>query len=76
MTNTNSRSNGSLAWHSKMAAGTCLALLMAAAAVGQDRTHPTPSAAQESYEPASVRALPGLQCSIYPEGGAPNAIHL
>ena len=51
-------------WRSIMAAGTCLALLMAGTAAGQ---------AKRSYTPASVHALPGLQCRVYPEGSAPSA---
>src|SRR5580700_6260327 len=63
------------------AAGACMALLMAAAAAGQDQqefdasalNHPIPSAPKRSYAPASVQASPELQCLIYPEGGAPSA---
>ncbi|MGP0074464.1 MAG: G1 family glutamic endopeptidase [Bryobacteraceae bacterium] len=81
MTNKRFRRNGSSAWQSKMASGACLALLMAVAAAGQDQgdaranalDHPIPSAPQRSYEPASVRALAGLQCLIYPEGSTPSA---
>jgi len=84
MTNNNSTSNRSLAWQSKMTAGTCLTLLMAVTAMGQvqDQTqeefdatalnHPIPSAAKRSYAPASVQASPELQCLIYPEGAEPS----
>jgi hypothetical protein len=80
MTDNRTCSNRSSAWQSKMAAGICLALLMAVAAAGQDKiqeefdasalNHPIPSAPKKSYAPASVQALPELQCLIYPEGGA------
>ena len=84
MTNNNSTSNRSLAWQSKMTAGTCLTLLMAVTAMGQvqDQTqeefdsaalnHPIPSAAKRTYAPASVQASPELQCLIYPEGAEPS----
>jgi hypothetical protein len=51
-----------------------LSLLMAATAFGQNRpsdtarVHRTPMALKKTYTPASVRALPGLQCSVYPGG--------
>lgn len=56
-----------------------MALLMVASAWGQDRptdqTAPDPAAPstiKKTYTPASVRALPGLQCKVYP-AGAPSA---
>jgi hypothetical protein len=55
----------------QLAAGICLAMLTASA---QDRLkapipiHPIPSAPKKSYTPASVLALPGLQCKVYPTG--------
>jgi hypothetical protein len=70
---TNNDSRGSKAFVSRMAAGTCLALLMAVTAIGQDRPHSIPGAPKNSYDAASVRALPGLQCLIYPESGSPSA---
>ncbi len=76
-TNNYSRSNRNLAWRSKMAAGTCVALLVAVSATGQESSgalkHPIRSAPKRSYTPVAVRALPGLQCLIYPEGSAPSA---
>jgi hypothetical protein len=32
-----------------------------------------PVSARKSYRPASVRALPELQCKLYPAGSAPSA---
>src|ERR1700693_3138072 len=55
----------------RFAAGTCLTLLMAFAAPGQENHHPIPTAPKKSYEPASVRALPGLQCRLYAERSDP-----
>ncbi|MGA3043037.1 MAG: G1 family glutamic endopeptidase, partial [Bryobacteraceae bacterium] len=57
-----------------------LALLIAAAATGQVWGQQAigaaplkhPGAVKRSYTPASVHALPGLQCRIYPEGGLPS----
>ncbi len=61
-----------------------MALLMAATAAAQDEdqiqqefdasalNHPIPSAPKKSYAPASIQALPGLQCLIYPEGAEPS----
>jgi len=80
-TNNNSRINRRFAWAGRMAAGTCLAVLMAVASTGQEpnatRTdkpaHSIASAPKKSYDPASVRALPGLQCRLYPEGSKPSA---
>jgi hypothetical protein len=46
---------------------------MAVTAIGQDRPHSIPGAPKNSYDAASVRALPGLQCLIYPESGSPSA---
>jgi hypothetical protein len=68
-------------WQARMAAGTCLGILMAVAAAGQGQdqtrastlTHPIPSAAEKSFSPASVRALPGLECLLYLEGSKPSA---
>src|ERR1700686_3805668 len=54
-----------------LAAGICLAMLTASA---QDKlkapipVHPVPSAPKRSYTPASVKALPGLQCKLYTTG--------
>ena len=31
------------------------------------------SSAKKSYAPASIHALPGLQCKLYPAGSAPSA---
>jgi hypothetical protein len=50
---------------------------MAVAAVGQETrvtvpSHPIPSASRKGYEPASVRALAGLQCRLYAEGSDPS----
>ncbi len=56
----------------RFVAGTCLTLLMAFAAPGQENHHPIPTAPKKSYEPASVRALPGLQCRLYGEGSDPS----
>jgi len=53
-----------LTWQGKISAGACLAILMAVTANGQGQ--------ERSYTPASVRALPGLQCRIYAEGSAPS----
>ena len=86
-TNGKSRSNCSVAWLGRTAAGTCVAILMAVTAAGQVRdeiqdqaevdatalNHPIPSPAKRSYSPASVQAFPGLQCSLYPEGSAPSS---
>jgi len=80
-TNNYSRINRRFAWAGSMAAGTCLAILMAEASTGQEldatRTHTLihsiPSTPKKSYDRASVRALPGLQCQLYPEGGKPSA---
>src|SRR5271165_1200080 len=62
----------SVAWQHKMAAGICTALLITVTAFGQDGSldHPTPIAPKRSYAAASVQALPGLECLIYPQGGA------
>ena len=55
-----------------------LVLFIAAAAFGQNGTSsaapPDRSklAPKKSYTPASVRALPGLKCSLYPAGAAPS----
>jgi hypothetical protein len=71
-----------LAWQSRMATGTCLAVLLAATAYGQDRekfntaapVHSVPTAPnKKSYTPASVHASPGLECTLYPNGSAPSA---
>jgi hypothetical protein len=59
--------NKSFAWRSKLIAGSCLAILMAAAGQGQDT-----AALKRSFHPASVRALPGLECQLYPEGSVPS----
>jgi len=63
----------------KCFAGAGMALLIAATAFGQkgpsDATspdHPKSAVPKKSYTPASVRALPGLKCSIYPAGGEPS----
>jgi hypothetical protein len=79
MTNNCSFSTRRLAWQGKMGAGTCSALLIAVNAPGKQAIeapmpqHAIPSAPKRSYTPASVRALPGLQRLIYPEGSAPSA---
>lgn len=65
----------------RMAAGTCVALLMAATAAGQGQekvtptapVHPTSAAPKKIYAPASVQASPGLQCKLHPIGSAPSA---
>lgn len=55
----------------QLAAGICLAMLTASA---QDKlkapipVHPVPSAPKKSFTPASVNALPGLHCNLYPTG--------
>ena len=60
----------------QLAAGICLAMLTASA---QDKlkapipVHPIPSAPKKSYTPASVLALPDLQCKVYPTGGNASA---
>jgi hypothetical protein len=46
-----------------------MALLLALPAFGQN--HPIPSAPKKSYTPASVRALPELQCKLYVTGTDP-----
>ena len=33
--------------------------------------HPIPSAPTKAFVPASISALPELQCKLYPEGGEP-----
>jgi len=59
-----------------LAVGICLAMLTASA---QDKlkapipVHPIPSAPKRSYTPASVHALPGLQCNLYPTGSNASA---
>ncbi len=71
---------------SKLAAGTCLAVLMTTTAFGKDllghdqetvnataAVHPIPSAPKKSYTPAAVYASPGLECTLYPTGSAPSA---
>jgi hypothetical protein len=59
----------------QLAASICLAMLTASA---QDKlkapipvhpVHPIPSAPKKSFTPASVLALPDLQCNVYPTGG-------
>jgi hypothetical protein len=57
-----------------------MALLIAATASGQNRpahesapAHPAPTALTKTYTPASVRALPGLQCKVYPAESASSA---
>ncbi len=71
-----------------IAAGTCFAILMGVAATGQVQdkdqvqdqagvdaaalNHPIPSPGETELNLASVQALPGLQCSLYPEGSAPS----
>ncbi|HKF22879.1 MAG TPA: G1 family glutamic endopeptidase [Candidatus Angelobacter sp.] len=59
-----------------VAAGTCLALWMAATGSGQAQKpgdgERGPAAAEKSFVPASIKVLPGLQCSIYPEGSDPS----
>ena len=69
-------------WHCRIAAGACIVILTAMIAAAQDQTpleldpavlnHPIPSPPSRSYTPASVLAFPGLQCSLYPEGGVPS----
>jgi hypothetical protein len=69
-----------LPWKSRMVAGTCLTFLMAATAYGQDQeksnaiapAHPVHTAPKKAYTPASVHALPGLQCQLYPTGSEPS----
>ena len=68
-----------LPWQSRIAAGAGMALLIVATAFAQNEpshatspVHPIPTAPKKSYTPASVRALPGLQCRIYPTGSAPS----
>jgi hypothetical protein len=34
--------------------------------------HPIPTAAKNSFSPASFSALPGLECKLYPAGGTPS----
>jgi len=76
-----------LPWANRIAAGTFLAILMAAPAFGQNHSsqdmqqvnaaapgHPTPSAPKKFYTPASVYAAPGLQCKLYAAGSAPAAV--
>jgi hypothetical protein len=46
-----------------------MALLLALPAFGQN--HPIPSAPKKSYTPASVRALPELECKLYAAGTNP-----
>jgi hypothetical protein len=68
-------------WKSRMAAGACLAVLVAATTFAQAvdvinaaaLVHPIPSASKKSYTPASAYASPGLQCKLYPTGSAPSA---
>ena len=66
--------NKSFAWRSSLIAGSCLAILMAAAGQGQETAaaHSISSAPKRSFNPASVRALPGLECQLYPEGSLPS----
>ncbi len=59
--------NKSVAGWSRLMAGSCLAILMAAASQGQES-----AALKRSFHPASVRALPGLECQLYPEGSVPS----
>src|ERR1017187_7454458 len=68
-----------LPWQSRIAAAAGMALLIVATAFAQNEpshaaspVHPIPTALKKSYTPASVRALPGLQCRIYPTGSAPS----
>jgi hypothetical protein len=35
--------------------------------------HPIPSAPKKSFAPASIQALPGLQCKLYPTGSDASA---
>ena len=75
-----------LPWPNRIAAGTSLAILMAATAFGQNHlsqnmqevnaaapVHPIPSAPKKFYTPGSAYAAPGLQCKLYAMGGAPSA---
>ncbi len=66
-----------LFWSRRWVAGASIALLIAAAAAGQDQlspaplpVHAVPAAPKRSYTPASVRALPQLECKLYPTGSA------
>jgi Tectonin domain len=72
-------------FRSRMAVATCVAVLMAATAFGQNHSsqfmekvnattpiHPIPSAPKKSYTAASVYASPGLECKLYPTGSAPS----
>jgi len=65
---------------SRIAAAAGMALLIAATASGQNRpahesapAHPAPTALTKTYAPASLRALPGLQCKVYPAESASSA---
>src|ERR1700693_6311806 len=84
-TNKYARRKNRLPWQSRMVAGTCLTFLMAATAYGQDAygkdqeksnaiapAHPAHTAPKKVYTPASVHALPGLQCQLYPTGSEPS----
>jgi hypothetical protein len=54
--------------------GICASALCAVSVYAQVLPAPTPpGAAQKSYVSASIHALPGLQCKLYPTGGAPSA---
>ncbi|MGD0363513.1 MAG: hypothetical protein ABSC93_21740 [Bryobacteraceae bacterium] len=61
----------------RIAAGAVMTLLIVATASAQNQpsdaaapVHPIPTAPKKSYTPASVHALPGLECRIYPTGSA------
>jgi hypothetical protein len=65
-------------WQGRLAAGTGLAILMAATAFGQDvekakaeaPAHPIPTAPKKIFTPASVYASTGLRCKLYTSGAA------
>src|ERR1700722_3391936 len=65
----------------RMVVGTCLAALMSVTAFGQYQekldpaasVHRATTALKKNYTAASVSALPGLQCKLYPNGSAPSA---
>ena len=77
---TKRRASTSPVWQRRMANTTCLTLLAVATAFGQKHeevnvvaeAHPSSKTGVRQFAPASIRALPGLECVVHPTGTAPS----